>query len=563
MILKDYKVVRPKTTKVQKDSRRNISYVYQVVESVYDPVRKFNVDKRKIIGKMVDDVYMIPNKEFEIYYPDLMLKEEPRSAFSDTIHVGAVTLFDYLFKETKLDIHLEEIFPDKYKLIEDLIMYMIKEETCTYEYFPYFEREIPTLTRKVYSDSSISRLLNENISSKDINDFLEEWNKTNSDINEVYINYDSTNIGVRGDFDGLGEYGYAKDDDSIPQVNISYVVAKPNNRPLSYALYPGSIHDSSEVDLTLKVFKKYNYKNIGFIFDRAYYSKRLVKKLKKDNHFFIMMLKEDLDFVKELIEKHRIKLTDQYDCYISDYDVSGIKERINIASKDEKPIMVYLYVFYSASRATIEKQGILNTIAEYEKEIADHFENDKTAKEDTYKKYEKYFKFKYDTNGYLLNYKKDEKKIKAALNNLGFFSIMAEKEMEPRDILITYKERDSIEKLFRALKSSLDFDHVGVYTKRSLEAKVFITFLASIIRNEIFQYSKKLKLEERKNLTVPIILRELNNIEATINNQNTYIRRYSLTKKQKKILGLFNIFEKQIDETISSFSNDISTAKQW
>ena len=550
MLLKDYVVKRPPGTKIQN------GYVYQVVKSVYDPKRKYNVDYRKLIGKMIDEENMVPNENFEIFYPGLIAGEKAPEDFSDVLHIGMYTLIDHLLKETKLREIIEPLFSEHCDLIFDLIAYMISEESCDYEYFEYFERRVPCFTHKVYSDSTVSRLLSKIITVRDINTFLEAWNKINCHLcKDVYVNYDSTNFPLRNEYSGLAEYGYAKDDEELMQVNLSYVSAKDNNRPLSYCLYPGSIHDTSEINHTLKQIDGYEYKNIGFIFDRAYYSQSLVRYLKENGYFFIMMLKDSYGFVQKVIEENRHKLTMQVSCFVEDYNVSGISKRVNISDSKKKPLYCYVHVCYSKAKAANDAEMLLNNVASLEKQLSDLYENKKTCTREKFERFEKYFRLRYDPNGHLISYKRDEKKLEKLINDLGYFALLSEKDLPVKEVLSIYHQRDSIEKLFKALKSSLGFDHPGVHSKSSLESKVFLTFLASIIRNEIFIAREGLSLNDKKNYTVPVIIKQLSSIEASLNRKDSYTRRYALTARQKKLLSLFGLNEKDIDETINSFNN--------
>lgn len=60
-------------------------------------------------------------------------------------------------------------------------------------------------------------------------------------------------------------------------------------------------------------------------------------------------------------------------------------------------------------------------------------------------------------------------------------------EMDASKALDIYRGRDNIEKMFRSLKSGIDFSKARVHSTESLQSKVFITFIAMIIRNENFQ----------------------------------------------------------------------------
>lgn len=85
MLLKNVKVLRPKTTKIQK--RNGIGYVYQVIGKSYKKDKKYMVENRKLIGKMIDEEWIIPNEYFEQYYPDVCVEQETPE-LSDTLRIG-------------------------------------------------------------------------------------------------------------------------------------------------------------------------------------------------------------------------------------------------------------------------------------------------------------------------------------------------------------------------------------------------------------------------------------------------------------------------------------------
>ena len=405
-----------------------------------------------------------------------------------------------------------------------------------------------SFSKKVYSDATVSRLLNK-IGDKDQQTFLDAWNRINSNLKDVYVSYDSTNFSTRNDYDGLSEFGYAKDDDELPQVNLAYVTAQTNGRPLYYELYPGSIHDSSEVRYMMKAIKGYGYKDIGFIFDRAYYSTGFLNQMSKEGYFFMIMLKDRYTYVQEAIEKYRIRLTEQAKCYIRNHEVSGITERVKIGSD-----WYYLHVFYDDFRASCEKREYLNAVAELEEELEEKQEDSNWTKE-RLKRYEKLFRMKFDMNGLLVSFGRKDKAITEKLNGMGYFALLTSKKMEAAEALDIYRDRDVIEKMFRTLKSGMDFDHAGVQSGESLESKVFLTFIAAIVRNEIFYKTKELRLEDRKSYTVPAILKTLDMIEATKSiRTGRYVRRYASTKKQKKILDTFKLKNQTIDELLEEWN---------
>ena len=88
--------------------------------------------------------------------------------------------------------------------------------------------------------------------------------------------------------------------------------------------------------------------------------------------------------------------------------------------------------------------------------------------------------------------------------------------MTAADALDLYKSRDASEKLFRGDKSYLGERNMRVYQDEPTHSKIFIEFVALIIRNKIYACLKDMmkELHKKKNyMTVPTALEELDKIE--------------------------------------------------
>ena len=85
-----------------------------------------------------------------------------------------------------------------------------------------------------------------------------------------------------------------------------------------------------------------------------------------------------------------------------------------------------------------------------------------------------------------------------------------------------------------------------VQSQNALSSKIFIEFVALIIRNRIYTLLKEelFRLETKPNyMTVPEALRELEKIEMVRRNNGTYRLDHAVTKRQKTILGAFGLDE--------------------
>ena len=85
--------------------------------------------------------------------------------------------------------------------------------------------------------------------------------------------------------------------------------------------------------------------------------------------------------------------------------------------------------------------------------------------------------------------------------------------MSAKEAIELYKSRDVSEKLFRGDKSYLGNKSIRVYSEESARAKIFVEFVAMIVRCKMYIKTKKKKmkkLDKKLNyMTVPAAIKEL------------------------------------------------------
>ena len=145
-----------------------------------------------------------------------------------------------------------------------------------------------------------------------------------------------------------------------------------------------------------------------------------------------------------------------------------------------------------------------------------------------------------------------DKHIECELQLCGYFCIIISEKMTASQALIQYKGRDISEKLFRADKTFIGSKSERVQSSQSMSAKIFIEFVALIVRNRIYNLLKEqmLRMEaKQKCKTVSAAIRELEKIEMVRRNGGTYKIDHAVTKTQKIILNSFGL---DADSAISS-----------
>ena len=545
MILKDIRIKRP-----LKDTQIQGKYVYYVRGSEYKKDRKYNVDDRKAIGKMIDDEYMNPNEAFFDFFPDTEKEFLKGGDFSDTLKAGAIALISKILKDKGLDSLLDEVFIDSGTL-KDLISYMLIDENISIQHFPDFMYDHISFKGKIVSDSYISSLFKNEITNDDIDTFNMAWANLNNDKTKVYISYDSVNMNAMAKGIELANKGHAKKDKRKPQVNISYGVRSKDSLPLFYDMYDGNIVNVSECRYMVKKADEFGFKDIGFILDKGYFSKANMDEILDKGYDLILMVKDNLDFVTDLIDKKGISLKMNNRYYLVEHEVYGLTEKIELYDRK-----MYLHLYYDNIRAQKERNDFLKEIDHQSKRLDQKIAK-KTLRKEDIKGYDRYFSLRFDQFGFFESYRIKERAIQKTTDSFAYFAIITSQKMEADKALTIYRDRDVSEKMCRRIKTSLDYDTFRVYDDTSLKAKTLIVFIASIIRSIIYQGLKPLYKKDRKNYTVISSIKELEKIEVTKNNHGTYRRKYALTAEAKNILEAFDINEKQLDNITRSLIEKI------
>lgn len=116
------------------------------------------------------------------------------------------------------------------------------------------------------------------------------------------------------------------------------------------------------------------------------------------------------------------------------------------------------------------------------------------------------------------------------------------------------------EKAFRGDKTYLGDKSLRVHSTESISAKIFIKFVAMIIRNKMYTclVDEMMRLNKKANyMTVPAAIKELEKIELTRQADNVYRLDHAVTKTQKNILNAFGLTDKNIEYRANRISEEL------
>ncbi len=538
------------------------TYILYQYGSDYKQDKKYAVPLRAIVGKVSpeDPESMYPNEKFQIYFPDAQIPEELPFAYrSCCLRIGSCVVIRKVMEEYDLRPMLAKRFGKEAGLISDLAAYLIVEEENAGQYYPDFAFSHPLFTDRmtIYSDSKISRLLN-SITKDQCIGFLDDWNRNRDHRNRIYVSYDSTNKNCNAGDVEIVEFGKAKDDKGLPVFNLAIAMDKTNRVPLFYEEYPGSITDVSQFTFMVDKVLEYGYKKLGFILDRGYFSKENIQYIDANNYTFIIMCKGCKTLVSSMVLEKRGTFETKRDAAIRAYKVYGITTAARLYEDDAADR--WFHIYYNPSKQSAEREQLEQKIERYRQFLDAHIGKD----EKFGKTYQEYFHLFYDKKGIFIGAEERTDVIERELQLCGYFCIITSEKMTAAQALVQYKGRDISEKLFRSDKTFIGSKSERVQSSQSVSSKIFIEFIALIIRNRMYNLLKEqmLRMESRqKFMTVPAAIRELEKIEMVRRNGKCYKLDHAVTKTQKIILSSFGLDEVSVSKSADEISKILAASQ--
>ena len=539
-------------------------YVYYEYTRIYQKGSNITNPKRVTIGKRDKDdpTMMLPNENYLKYFPDEDLPEvNERAKRSSCLRIGAWLVIRKIIQEYQFADILEKYINKKdIGLVLDLAAYSIISESNANQYYPDYAYNHPLFSdhMHIYSDSRVSDLL-QSMTVEMSAGFLNDWNAERDHREKIYISYDSANKNCQAGDIEIAEYGHAKVDTGAPIFNYAVAYDTTNREPLFYEEYPGSINDVSQLEFMLDKAAGYGYKKVGFILDRGYFSRSNIKHLDTYGYSFIIMVKGMSSLVNSLILENKGTFENKWAKHIDEFDVYGTTIKRKLYESDSKDR--YFHLYHSSSREGNERALLAKKLRHMKAYLKKHTNEAVRFGAG----FQHYYRLHYnDENGVFL-FPEDRTDVIEMENSLsGYFCIITSEHMTAKEALLLYKNRDASEKLFRGDKSCLGDKSLRIYGDSAAESKIFIEFLALIIRNRIYNCLKEewIKLEKRPNdMTVPAAIKELEKIEMVRLTDNKYRLDHAVTATQKTILKAFGMDTDIIKYYAAEISSILKEAK--
>ena len=488
--------------------------------------------ERTMIGKVDRPTgNLIPNENyFSIYGGAPVL---PPLQIDAVVNFGDFFLMDHIAKDTGLAQVLKNVFGRVGDEVLLLAIYMALTGNALYR-CDAWRRETLTGRCDAVTSQRCSLIL-EALDEKKRMNFFRAW--ANVRQQHEYLAYDVTSISSYSRGNDLVEYGYNRDGEDIPQINLGMYYGEESMLPIFYCAYKGSIVDKSHLHYMMQYNERLGITEVCFVMDRGFYSESNVQDL-AFKHRFIVGLPNSLNLSKEIIARYGQQVTS------SRYDIglSGVKgmavddERFGFRSK--------IHLFYTNGKIADEERLLKEKLARWEQDLNEG---------KTVKAAEDYFTVAKSVDGGTAAVTREYEAIDEKVRNLGYFLMMTtDMKKTPEMILDIYRRKDIIEKCFDELKNDIDLRRLRVHTETAMEGKTFIAFIGLILRTYVHNKLRDF-LDANRPMSMPQVFDELRMIKA-VKTKGGMVLRGPLTKKQRTMLEEFGITETKLEEAMKEYA---------
>jgi transposase len=506
------------------NKKTGICYVYEST-SYWDKEKKQARNKQVCVGKL-DPVSgaFVPSKRLN---QEQSAVRDP-AVTASAVTVGPLMILDAITQKLELDVLLKTCFPDTHQQIKMMAYYLVTEGRALSQCEAWCKRHVPDLSASLASQR-ISEILPA-ITTDEKQTFFKAWIKKIAE--EDYLCYDITSISSYSELNEYIKYGYNRDNEKLPQLNLAMLFGQKKRLPVYFHRLPGSLTDVTTVHNLLKTFKALEIKTLNYVMDKGFYSQKNVDELFAANDKFLVSVPLHNTWIKTVID-------DVYDTIHSpegyrkiDEEILYVHSRLYPWGKEKR--RSYVHLFYNAHARAIAVDQFNEELVCYKEELESGNINPKHQKA-----YDSFFILKTTPKrGTKVSYNTEA--VRQHIHRYtGFQALLTNNIKDPLEALYIYRNKDVVEKSFDDLKNQLDMKRLRMHNSATADGRLFVQFIALIYISALRNEMRASQLIER--YTVRELLAEMETLT-----QIKYSGKYGhilteITKAQREILTALKV----------------------
>jgi transposase len=454
--------------------------------------------------------------------------EEKRFSVSDIKNssikeIGLIALFDRLANESGL---IDALRKSNSRYCNELFT-IAKHLAANGEPFMHCQEwvEKVEITEEIESMSSqnISKIL-AGLTNENIEGFYQEWARKRSE--KEYLALDITSMSSYSELIEDVEWGYNRDGEELPQVNLCMLMGEVSRLPVYQTIYQGSLTDVSTLKTTMAKFNQIiDGQNVLAVMDKGFYSKKNIDDLLVEDKKFVIAVPFSNTFAKNQVEDCRNLIDDFSNNIVVGSDtLRAITKKRRWGNK-----YIYAHIFYNPIKAVTDREKLYKKVTEMLTKA-----NEQPEKFKDNKVYTQYLDILLSDDGtYSVKVKNDA--VSAAKKYSGWLLIISNSSRDAFEVINIYRAKDIVEKGFLKLKHSLDLARLRVHSDLAMHSKVFVCFLALVLLSNIHNVMADKGLY--KVYTMKLLMKTLSKRRSQKIGEERI--EYPITKEQREIYSAF------------------------
>ena len=483
-----------------------------------------------------------PDTGLPVYRPEYLERiretgKQPEISDSQTFSVadikaskilehGVFSLLSGISKKIGLESIVRDSFPELWEQILSLAFYIV----ATGDPAMYCEDWISKSESYDCGSMSSQRIsdLLIGISNGERLDFYEKWGSYRNELE--YFALDITSVSSYSQLINDVEWGYNRDKEKLPQINICMLLGEESKLPVYQMVYSGSLKDVSTLKTTLQTASLLNLNNMSIVMDKGFCSTKNINAMCSEELSvrFLLAMPFSHSFAKQQVESERKDIDTVDNTITVGEDIIRGVTKIRSWKPNTK---LFTHSFLNIEQAQCAKNKLYGYVSSLRKKALANPEA--MADDEDCIKYLIIRKSK--DSGYTVNIRYDV--LENELATSGWLICVSNHIDSAEKAIALYRAKDVVEKGFARLKNCLDLARLRVHSDNAMQNKIFIGFIALILT----AYIHKVMTENEfyKTMSMKKMIKSLESLRVQDIKGNRIA--FPATKLQKTILEAFDI----------------------
>ena len=372
--------------------------------------------------------------------------------------------------------------------------------------------------------------------------FLEEWVGRHGGGRTVIC--DTTSISTYSKLLEQAEWGYNRDGENLPQINLCLAMNHDSRMPVWYRSLPGSVPDVRSLAVTAEFLSDFGMKDFCISLDRGFFSNGNLRGLIDEGLDFVIGAPWSLGKARQLVRRFRAALNSSKRSFAFG---GRLMRHVRAAwelpmGKDDPARELDAHLFFDPQRQTERVARLEEAVLAIEGKAAEEtlagLRDARAWLAENAPALRKFFAIRADAGG-TCRIERKPRTVARAVSTMGYTLVLTTRTgLSPAEALAEYRCRDQVEKLFDALKNEEGQHRLRTGVAESAEGRLLLAFAALVVRAALECRMRDAGLLDK--MTTAEILGQMRKIKAVTTRSGKRIL-LEITKRQRDLFARLKV----------------------